>query len=218
MRCGVVLTLAVAATLVGGCVPMYMSVVGYPNPDLPILPQQRFVTISIGSTIGGDLLEKNLLAVVRNELETRGFVYDEQNPDLVVGVVGYIGPFEYYVAPSTVYWPMPTHQTSTSSGSAYGGGVSVYGRSTTRTRGQQWVPITRPGGVETAYYRRIDVLVGEVVEGVDSAKVELAWTGHVESSGRTSDLLTVAPILVNELFTEFPKRSGRAPERRRIIQ
>src|SRR2546422_118207 len=192
-----------------------MTVTAYPNPDAEVVAGQHFATVVIGQTRGGELLEKNLLALVRKEMEEKGFVYDKQSQELLVALTGFIGPRENYVPPSTIYWPMPTRSSSSTTGSAYGSGGYAIGWAPTTTQGTQWVPVTRPGYTRVDYYRRLDVLVGQLVTEADSNRVDLMWTGTVESAGYAGDLLEVAPVLVNELFTEFPKRSGKGSTRTR---
>lgn len=208
--------------LVCGCAEMmgtsaYMNVTAYPDPERPIVAPKRFATVVVGQTTGGPMLEKNLLALVKERLVAKGFVYDESDPELVVALTGFIGPFEEYVPPSTTYWPMPTSTTSRTQGSAYGSdGSYASGNATTQTQGTQYIPITRNGYTVTQYYRAIDVMVASVRHDPDSVRVEPVWTGSVTSSGSTGDLLTIAPVLLDELVGEFPARTGK-PSARQVL-
>lgn len=66
-----------------------------------------------------------------------------------------------------------------------------------------YVPIPYP---ETLHHRAVTVYITSP-EGVD------LWRGEVESTGSTSDIVVVAPYLLDELLSEFPYKSGKGTYR-----
>ena len=195
-------------------IPMTMNVTAYPDPEESVALGTHFCTVPLGNTTGGPMLEKNLLFLVKERLVAQGLIYDEAHPQMLVGLTGYIGPFDQYVPPSTFYWSVPKTETSRTTGSAWGSdGSSAWGNATTTTQSTERVPITTGGYSITQYYRNISVLMAKLVPSADSTKVNLVWSGSVQSSGSTGDLLTVAPTLLDELLGEFPQRSGKPSTR-----
>lgn len=192
-----------------------MNVKAYSDPERSPASVRTFAVVPVGLTMKDPVLEKELLYLVKQRLVARGLVYDEQNPDVLVALAGYIGPFEHYVPPSTFYWPMPTSGSSTTNVAGTVGATSVSGTATTTTSGTSYVPFTRPGYTVTQYYRNIQVIMGERVATPGEAKVNILWSGTVDSSGSSADLLVVAPTLLDQVLAEFPRRTG-APTARRV--
>src|SRR6266478_1813251 len=100
-----------------------MNVKAYSDPDRPPQGIKSFRTIAVNMCQTNELLEKQILSLVRQRLEARGLLFDETNPDALVAVSCYIGPFDQYVPPATIYWPMPNTSTSTSNISGTVGGT-----------------------------------------------------------------------------------------------
>jgi hypothetical protein len=189
-----------------------MNVQALSDPEYSITAGSSFTTVRIGST-KNELLEKELLFLVRSRLEAKGLRYDDNSPDLFVVVSGFMGSHDQYIPPSTVYIPIPGSTTQTTRVSGNAGGVPIYGTATSTTTGTDYIPITRKGHTETQYVRIIDVLVARPVENEGKITAQPVWSGRVESAGSTGDLLLVASTLIDELLTEFPRRSGRDPRR-----
>ena len=202
-----------AAALLSACASLpanyvEMNVQAFSDPEHRIESGASFATVVLG-VAKNELLEKELLYLVKERLVARGFVYDESDPDFFVGATGFIGSFEEYVPPSTVYFPLPGSTTTTTTGAV--GGVPF--GATSSTTGTQYMPITRPGYNQTQYYRVIDVIVAEPIEQGGQLSVRALWRGRADSNGNTGDLLIVAPVMLDELLSEFPQRTGRDPRR-----
>jgi hypothetical protein len=189
-----------------------MNVQAFADPEISIAQGSSFATVLTGAT-KDELLEKELLFLVRSRLEAKGLRYEEKAPDFLVAVSGFMGSYDKYVPPSTVYSPIPGSITQTTNVNGNAGGVPIYGTATSTTTGTSYIPISRRGYTHAQYTRIIDILVAKPVNRDGKAAVQSVWSGRVESTGDTGDLLLVAPPLVDELFTEFPRRSGRDPRR-----
>ncbi|MBI5169788.1 MAG: hypothetical protein HZA61_09895 [Candidatus Eisenbacteria bacterium] len=218
-----IVTLTVALLFAAGCAAsrpvLTVSVVAYADPDKPQPPPRRFVTVPIGLTDGGGLLEKNLLALLRSRLVASGYLYDPEHAELVVTVVGRTIDFSRYVPPSTLDVAVPSTQTTITSGTATtSDGVTVRGEATSYTTGTSVVPIRIPGQVVNQWWRSIAVMITPVaiVDGKYQMDGEPVWNGSAQSYGKNPDLLSVAPQLIDELMGEFPARSGKPRDRQLI--
>lgn len=190
-----------------------INVQAYSDPEIEIAAGSSFATVPLGA-MGNDLLERELLGLVRQRLEARGYRYDEQAPAYVVGVSGFMGSKDEYIPPSTIYLPIPGSETQTGTFTGTAGNVPV--RGTVTSAGQpSYVPLTTPARSVSLYTRIIDVAVAQIVVDDGKSTTRAAWSGHAQSTGRTGDLLVVAPSLLDELFGEFPRRTGQGPDRRR---
>ncbi|SRR6266568_387794 len=214
----------VLASLAQGCATggfIEMSVKAYSDPERSLTSIRTFAVVPVNLTMGNPLLEKELLYLVKQRLVARGLTVvewspgDGRNPDVLVSLAGYMGPFEQYVPPSTFYLPVPTSSTSTVRSNspiiARPGEVAVAPSATVTTQSTSYVPISRGGYTVTQYYRNIQVFVAEPA----AEKFNVLWSGAVESSGGTADLLVVAPTLLDQLLAEFPRRTG-VPTFRRV--
>lgn len=217
MRLRICASVLLMALLGQGCASSFidMNVKAYSDPEKSPPTARSFTVVPLGLTMKDPLLEKELLFLVKQRLLAKGLVYDEQKPDVLVALVGYIGPFERYVPPSTFYWPMPSSTSSTTNVLGTVGSTSVSGTSTTTSSGTKYVPITRQGYTVTQYYRNIQVVMGERALTGGEAKVDVVWSGEVDSSGGSADLVVVAPTLLDQLLAEFPRRTG-SPTTRRV--
>lgn len=77
-------------------------------------------------------------------------------------------------------------------------------------------PIKQEGYTATAFYRNISIHIADYKSYLTTGKLDFIWEGNVDSNGSNSDLLTVAPYLIDGLLDEFPYRSGK-PNRRRVF-
>jgi hypothetical protein len=194
----------------GGPPKIEMNVVSYSDPDAELPTRVRFTTVELGMT-GNPLLEKQLLAILRDSLVAHGHIYSPDSSEISIGLTGYIGPYQEYVPPRTISWPKL--ETSSTSLSGYVGTTRVSGNASTSKWTTQQLQVG--GGVRTSYYRRIWVGAAGLLPNSDS--VSLVWTGEAESFGSTGDLLIVAPYLLREIVSEFPHRSGRPAARRQAM-
>ena len=192
---------------------VFMEVQAYSDRDNPPNGLRRFATVSLGKT-ENELLEKELLFLVRERLVARGLVHDPDNPELLVGLVGHIAKGQKYIPPSTFYWPVPVGGTTTTYTTGAIGNLPVRGTSTSTTTGTQMVPVSRNGYEVTEYDRAIQIVVSRIGRTETGSAVATVWSGTVQSEGRVSDLLTVAPTMIDQLLGEFPQRSGKPPSRK----
>ena len=199
-----------------GCTAMApklaMNIQTFEDPAHVPLPGSTFQTV-VTHANGNDLMEKELLAAISARLQQKGLRPVADRPDFYVMVITDISSSARYVPPATLY--IPTYGTSTSTTTTTGtvGNVPFSGTSTTTTPTNGAVPITMPGKTVTEYHRIIDLVLARPTSTDGEAKVEEVWRGIVDSTGRTGDLLYVSPYLLDELFAEFPRRSGRGPDR-----
>lgn len=184
-----------------------LNVQAFRDPEVAIAVGATFSTF-VPPNSENPLLQKELLAQIRSHLEAKGLRFVQTSPDFYVMVFGTIS-YEGYIPPKTTYIPIPGTTTTTTQTTGNVGGVPVYGTSQSTTPTTNYVPITSPGRRE--YSRVIDVIIARV--GGRTGTAQEVWRGVVTSSGSTGDLGVVAPVLLRELFTEFPARSGRSPDR-----
>jgi hypothetical protein len=200
------------AALCGGCVAtaqrptVALTVQARIDPDWsPPAEQLTFTTVLVRRGTVDELLEKELLHYLRGRLIKTGLVYDDNAPQLLVGIAAFIGPFEEYVEPTTFYWPVTSTSRATTTTSTGASATSVTQGPTT------YVPIHRRGYTRTRYFRSITIFVGRPRD--DGSGVAPVWQTTVESSGGASDLLEVAPTMIRHALTEFPRKSGRPTQR-----
>jgi hypothetical protein len=185
-----------------------MNVKAYIDPDKPPLISCSFSAVSIGAT-EDPLLEKELLHLVKSRLISMGMSTDDSSPDLLVGLSAYIGSYDSYIPPSTVYWPIPSTSTRRTTTAGLIGEYSVSGTVVTKQQEMKYVPVTTPGYTLTQYYRVINIYFAHADTTGSDVKTQLIWSGSVDSSGKESDLLKVAPPMIDELLGEYPERSGK---------
>jgi len=194
-----------------GCARINMNVKSYSDPARNLLEYKRFSVVERKSDPGHLLLEKELLFLSRQILTDKGYVYDEENPDFLVVMDFYCGPFKYYVPPTTLYFP---HYVQGESKTFSGFIDDSYFFGTQQSEGGlEYLPYSTGGYTATAYYRNITLYFVDVERLLDSEKVEVIWIGDAESSGKTSDLLFVAPYMLKELMGEFPRRTRKSTNR-----
>ncbi|HEX3557346.1 MAG TPA: DUF4136 domain-containing protein [Thermoanaerobaculia bacterium] len=203
-----------------------VNVQAFVDPGLSIPPGSSFATVPIEKA-QNRLLEKELLALVRARLEAKGLRYDETKPDFLVAVSGYLGGYGEPFPRFTDYFPSaaaPAIQSPDITGSAEAAPPVAETQpsappspATSPAPGREDVRNRRRGYRATQYtplyIRIIDVFVGKRVGGEGRAAAESVWAGRAQSTGATEDLALVAPPLLDELFTEFPKRTGQDPHR-----
>ena len=202
-----VMGFVLAATGCAGFISL--NVQAFRDPEIEIAGGATFSTF-VPPNAENPLLQKELLAQIRSHLEAKGLRFVQTNPDFYVMVFGTISD-EGYTPPKTTYIPIPGTTTTTTQTTGNVGGVPVYGTSQSTTPATNYVPITSPG--RRQYSRVIDVIIARLEERNGTYGAQEVWRGVVTSSGSTGDLGLVAPVLLRELFTEFPARSGRSPDR-----
>jgi len=153
------------------------------------------------------IVEKQLLFLVRNELELLGYNYVNtmEEADFYVGVVFANEYKSEYIPPSTgtIPWYVPG-QTQTTYMNLYGSTGSHWGTATTTTPGY-YVPmtITRSGRYVGSYYPYFNVLA------FDKASRKLVWSGSAIVAAEESDIRrSASALLPGLLLGNFPKSSG----------
>lgn len=159
-------------------------------------------------------LERELLAIARKELESRGLQYVNSDGDFVLAIHFYTGLFEKYVPPRKF-----RTRSLTSDRAGTRNRPAVPGDRVTeadRLRRDVRRSVTRyEGYTDTLYYQNIQVYF---VQQVQPEAVEVIWQGKIDGRNKRSDILAVAPSMFAELFDEFPKRSAKTSNRRIKIQ
>ena len=209
----IAIAIAILAWIATSCAPaspnlIKMNVKAYIDPDKPPLNYCSFSAVSIGAT-EDPLLEKELLHLVKTRLIAMGMSNDDSSPNLLVGLSAFIGSYDTYIPPSTVYWPIPSAPTRRTMAAGIIGEYSVSGTVVTKQHETKYVPVTTPGYTLTQYYRVINIYFAQADTTRADDKVQVIWSGTVDSSGQESDLLKVAPPMIDELLGEYPQRSGK---------
>lgn len=153
------------------------------------------------------LLEKELLYLLKNMLVSKGYVYNEEHPDFFVSVNFIIDTVQIQETELvTVHTPGPISRKTGLIGTDKS---TYYGEITTEPEQTDIIPIER---TIIGYHKLITVYF-------ESPKGAPLWKGEVESTDRTSDLLVVAPTLLDELLAEFPYKTGKKnPRHRRLVE
>ncbi len=190
-----------------------MNIKTYSDPDVDL---SSYRTYSIDYTnIENRLLEKELFQVVGAYYWMKGkdfpqshlLVRSDETPDILITMDFYTGKREEYVPPKTV---VTTRVENVWSSSLFGWG------------GYTPVPITEShttqGYTTVSYYRniRLNFLDFKKLSSEEALEVPpLIWVGEVESEGYSSDIRLIAPVVLNQLLSEFPEKSGRTMTKRR---
>lgn len=207
---GLLVGVMIVCLFFSGCIgSIEMDVKSYYDPERNLLEVKQFNLAPINKE--NPLLEKELLFMVKEQLVQKGYIYDEENPDFLVAINFYCGPFQYYVPPTTLYFPRYTPGETYSGwiGSEYFHGSSL----------GQWKsePYIIGGYTKTAYYRNLQIYFVDYNKLLQSGEVEVIWQGQVESSGSNSDIRIIAPYAIGELLDEFPIKTGK-PNKRTITR
>ncbi len=180
-----------------------MNLKVYSDPDIDL---SSYKTYSIDYTNKENrLLEKELFKMVETAIAEAGhapkLVRSDENPDILITMDFYTGKKEEYVPPKTVF---TTRVENVWSSSLFGWGHNTP------------VPITEShtteGFTKVSYYRNIRLNFMDFKQLNSGEKLEvppLVWIGEVDSEGSSSDIRVVAPILLKQLLSEFPEKSGR---------
>lgn len=153
------------------------------------------------------LLEKELFQMLGKALIERGLVRSDESPDFLISMKFFVGKREEYIPPQTI----STSQTEW----VWSSGMIGF----TPTGQYTAVPVISteivPGQTKVTFYRNIRLYfldMAELKKGINP-EPPLVWIGEVESEGASSDIRTVAPLMLGELAWEFPKPSNRGVTR-----
>jgi hypothetical protein len=154
--------------------------------------------------------ERAILAMIQKQLEAKGLVYANKDPDFFVTTYFFVGVHEEYMPPTTVVWRDFNPDISGRRES------DMKNQGVRRTEADRMASeITKSsktidGYVNTKFYQNIQVYFTRIV---DKETVEIVWKGEVDSQNKKKNILEVAPVLLDELLGEFPEKTGKPEER-----
>lgn len=209
---GVLLSGCASQELKPGMIWMYTTpdIKGEKDPDADFGKYQSFAVCPIAELDKelhiNPIVEKQLLFLVRNELELLGYHYANtiEQADFYVGVVFANEYKSEYIPPSTstIPWYVPG-QTQTTYMNLYGSTGSHWGTATTTTPGY-YVPmtVTRPGRYVGSYYPYLNVVA------FDKASKKLVWSGSAIVAAKEPDIRrSASTLLPGLLLGKFSKAS-----------
>ena len=149
------------------------------------------------------LLEEQMLAITKREMENRGFVYSETDSDFIVWLMYENNRMKTYVPPRTIY------VSEYEPGERY---IGFYGDRAVDIQSEgKWVdrPYTVDGHAALLYFKHLVLFFR--LPGVERP----FWIGEAETLGEEPDIRDLAPYLLEEILDEFPEESGK-PARRTV--
>lgn len=156
-------------------------------------------------------VEREILRIVRKQLEDKGLKFVNNNPDFLVATHFYIGAFQKYVPPSTLTMrdlnPSPIDQVEETM-------TSRRSRPTARERQRDRVTkqgYTFQGYYDTKFYQNIQLYFVSIPS---KDQVEIVWQGEIDSQNKKEDILSIAPKFLEELLNEFPQKTGKEESRK----
>jgi hypothetical protein len=154
-------------------------------------------------------LEVDLLKIVNAELQEKGYIYKEKNPDFAVLIAFSNSRIksrtktkpEYKIVDSNVYNSCSDARVSN---------LSVNIRKA--HIGDTIVPasLTESG---KGYFTHIQLYFIDTRKLREQKKMELLWKGHVLNNGSNGEMRKLAPHFIKELLREFPLKSGKKNQR-----
>lgn len=175
-----------------------ITVRAYPDPDRDLTQVKTLAFDRPGQQ--NYLLAKELVRQLTGLLLERGYKIVEENPDVLVSLDFFIGRRDQYTPPNALQinltgksWPVGPV------GWASGGPTSSV-----------------PGQDKPSYFRVIRVYFldySALSGGQELPQPPLVWAAEAESEGSSGDLREVAPMMLAQLLSEFPRPSGRAMSR-----
>ncbi|MBI3591901.1 MAG: DUF4136 domain-containing protein [Nitrospirae bacterium] len=202
---------ALAFSVLSACSTLEVNVKTYSDPEKNLLSFKRFKLEPVNKE--NPLLEKELLFMTKQRLVHKGYIYDEENPDFSIVLHYYNSPYQYYVPSQTTYTPyfLPG-ETKTYSGTLKGSDVRVteqsYGRYELKEQ-------TVGGHAETEYQANIRISFLAHTKSGKPGKDDIFWQGEGDTKHASSDILAVAPYLLDEILGEFPVKTGK-PQKRAV--
>ena len=156
------------------------------------------------------LAEKQIRDMVGRHLVHLGLDRDRDRPDLLVQTESSTEQYERYVPPSThTYVEWYSYRSCNCKGRHHKG------------CGYVTVPIERSytsGGYSVVRFRhtiRAIIFERAALDLASQAGTEAlpVWDGSITTSTKSPDIIETAPLMIDELFREFPNRSGLPSER-----
>ena len=175
-------------------------VTSYRDPDFDFGKLETFTVEYLHDSDGteerNDVLEKQIMFTLRNELEGRGyrFVATNDDPDFLATISANSEYNTSYVPPETVTVPKwVSGQTITTYGSSGYSNSYISGYSTTET-------YTRPGYSDGAYYPNVSITIA------DTSSVQRIWFAKGEGKSRNHDVRVSSQLLIGAMLQSFPLR------------
>ncbi len=189
--------LLIIATLIftslSACGParLGMNVESFNNPDIELSTYKRFSFLSVNDEQA--LLEKNLQLTIREVMQQKGFIYDENAPDFLItvkfGVEKNVEQEKIRSRPVQVYQP-------------------EYGKP------GKWETqyVTQGGGtkVKETKWIKIDLIDNKVKK--DSGKIDFIWQGEAQTDDRNT-FREISPCLIMGLLADYPIKINSKPKR-----
>lgn len=176
-----------------GCVKFVkMNVDSYSNPELNIAEYKRFSFLPVNKD--KPLFEKQLFSIIKDEMEKKGYFYDEKRPQFLVAVQHGVNIFQEQKPvrsrPVQVYQPPPI-----------GSKPGTYGSYQTQY-------VTEGGGSRRVNIRWMKIDFIDKVKKKRNDEILYLWQGEVNSEG-SGELSEVAKCLIYGLLLDYPTKSDR---------
>lgn len=198
------------AVISAGCAPqLVVRLKAYHDPDRSPQSVATFQLAPQGFCQQSELLEKILLRLVADRLQAKGIREVADHGEAMVTLRCEIAAVQQYVPPKTYYVPVTSQSTTESSTTGNIGTTPIKEESSSTTTQTHYVPVTEHGYYVTRQSHRIGVRFAIPPKPGEHGPGTSLWEGKVETRTTTTDTLLIAPLLLDELFSEFPVRSGR---------
>ncbi len=172
--------------LIGCGARIQMKVDSYLNQDLNISEYKSFSFLPTNNE--KPLMEKQLFAFIRSEMEKKGYIYNDKEPQFLIAVQSGIQSQEKQhrvrSRPIQVYQPPPV------------GSIGKYGTWQTQY-------VTEGGGTYTDSTRWMKIDFIDVINKKPGDKLTYLWQGEVTSKG-SLELNQVAKCLISGLLSDYP--------------
>lgn len=179
--------------LIGCASRVQMNVESYSNPDLNIAEYKRFSFLPTDSE--KPLAEKELFSFIKVEMEKKGYIYDDYNPQFLIAARRGVSSDEKQEGvssrPVQVYQPPPVG----SKDNKYGTWQTQY--------------VTEGGGTRTVNTRWIKMDFIDLINSKPDDKIIYLWQGEVNSQG-SKRINEVTKCLINGLLLDYPVKLNRA--------
>lgn len=188
-----------------GCSSNKVTVHTEQAPRVALENLKTFGVVRINAT--RPRLERDLLMLVRDHLEAKGLQYVNKQADFLVAVKFYTGTYTEYVPPTTlVLREFTPDRTGRREGDLRRQGMRRTEADRMRSEVRKSMR-TFAGYVDTLMYQNIQVFF---VKPVDRETVDILWHGEVDNQNKETDLMKVAPSMIDMLMKEFhPPGNGR---------
>ncbi|MDQ5985566.1 MAG: hypothetical protein CSYNP_01278 [Syntrophus sp. SKADARSKE-3] len=169
-----------------------MNVDSYINHDLNIPEYKRFSFMATDTI--NPLAEKELFSIIKDEMQKKGYSYDNNNPQFQIvarrGVKTEERQEDVRSRPAQVYQPPPIG----SKDNRYGTWQTQY--------------VTEGGGTYTVNIKWIRIEFIDLISSQKDGKTNYLWQGEVHSQGKRT-LNETTKCLTNGLLLDYPTKLNR---------